>query len=297
MGDDLTLEKRKGWKSKMVRYLIYTLIILYIIWPLSIMIEESFRIDLSPFFAGRGVTFAGGIPFYSGGFNPSLINYWEAFTLEAFPRLVLNSAIIAVASVGTSLLIGTPAAYVLARHKFRGKGLLEFLVLSLRTISPFAVIIPFYVIYGRTGLWDTYLGMMLVYWVINLPVIVWMMKGFLSDIPKDIWEAAVLHGASEFTILRKVALPLVVPGLIATAVFAFVLTWNEFLYASILTGPVTKTVTKGIWFGMSEAAETFKVVEWDDINTAGTLAFIPAITMIILIRKYLVRGFTMGSSN
>jgi multiple sugar transport system permease protein len=106
-----------------------------------------------------------------------------------------------------------------------------------------------------------------------------------------------LHGASEFTILRKVALPLVVPGLIATAVFAFVLTWNEFLYASILTGPVTKTVTKGIWFGMSEAAETFKVVEWDDINTAGTLAFIPAITMIILIRKYLVRGFTMGSSN
>lgn len=290
------MEKRNEWMPRILRYLAYTLIGLYIMWPISIMIEESFRIDLSPLFAGRGVTFAGGIPFYSGGFNPSLINYWEAFAFQAFPRLVFNSSVIAVASVGTCLLIGTPAAYVLARYRFKGKSVIEFLVLSLRTISPFAVLIPFYVVYNQIGLWDTYLGMTLVYWVINLPVVMWMMKGFFSDIPKDIWEAAVLHGASDFTILRRVALPLVIPGLIATAVFAFVLTWNEFLYASILTGPVTKTVTKGIWFGMSEAAETFKVVEWDDINTAGTLAFIPAITMIIFIRKYLVRGFTMGSS-
>jgi multiple sugar transport system permease protein len=137
--------------------------------------------------------------------------------------------------------------------------------------------------------------MMVVYWVLNLPVVIWMMRGFFQDIPKDIWEAASSYGASEFTIFWRVALPIVIPGLIATIIFAFVLTWNEFLYSSILTGPVTKTVTKGVWFGMGEAGG-FKVVEWDDINTGGVLAFLPAVTLIILIRRYLVRGFTLGAT-
>jgi multiple sugar transport system permease protein len=167
--------------------------------------------------------------------------------------------------------------------------------LTLRTISPFAVIVPFYWLYSQYNLWNNHLGMMSIYWVINLPIVVWMMRGFFSDIPKEIWEAATIHGASEFMILRKVALPLVIPGLIATIIFAFVLTWNEFLYASILTGPDTGTVTKGIWFGMGEAGG-FKVVEWDDINTGGVLAFLPALALIVLIRKYLVRGFTLGSA-
>ncbi len=278
------------------RYIIYILIILWILWPIAIMFLESFRMDLSPLLAGRGIMFIGNVPFFSGGFRPSIINYFEAFAFAAFPRLVFNSTIIALASVVTCLFIGTPTAYALARFKFRGKGVLEFMVLTLRTISPFAVIVPFYWIYGQTGLWDTYPGMMSVYWVINLPIVVWMMRGFFADIPKDIWEAATLYGASEFTILRRIALPLVVPGLIATVIFAFVLTWNEFLYASILTGPATKTVTKGIWFGMGEAGG-FKIVEWDDINTGGVLAFIPAVALILVIRRYLVRGFTLGSAH
>jgi len=288
-------KKYKMNMHRLRRYIVYLLVILWILWPIAIMILESVRIDLSPLLAGRGIQFIGGVPFYSGGFRPSIINYFEAFVFAAFPRLVLNSTVIALSSVISCLIIGTPAAYALVRFRFRGKGLLEFMVLTLRTISPFAVLVPFYWIYSRLDLWDTYLGMMGVYWVINLPIVVWMMRGFFADIPKDIWEAATLYGASEFTILRKVALPLVVPGLIATIIFAFVLSWNEFLYASILTGPVTKTVTKGIWFGMGEAGG-FKIVEWDDINTGGVLAFLPAVALILIIRRYLVRGFTLGSA-
>jgi len=278
------------------RYIVYTVVVLYVVWPIFIMVLESFRIDLSPLFAGRPVSFIRGVPFYSGGFNPTLKNYFEAFYISSYPRLVFNSIIIAGISVGSAIIIGTPAAYMLARYRFRGKGAVSMMILLLRTISPFAVIVPFYVMYAQLGLWDTYLGMAVVYLVINIPVVVWMMRGFFSDIPGEIWEAATLYGASDFTILRRVALPLVTSGLIATAVFALVLTWNEFLYASILVGPTAKTVTKGIWVGMSEAAESFKVVEWDDINTGGTLAFIPAVAMILLIRRYLVRGFTLGSA-
>jgi multiple sugar transport system permease protein len=287
-------QKRTGLK-RIRWYLIYILILLWILWPIAIMILESVRIDLSPLLAGKGFSWIGGVPFFSGGIRPSIINYFEAFAFAAFPRLVYNSSIIALSSVITCLIIGTPAAYSLARFRFRGKSIFEFMILTLRTISPFAVIVPFYWIYGQLGLWNTFQGMMVVYWVINLPIVVWMMRGFFADIPRDIWEAATLYGASEFTIFRKIAMPIVIPGLIATIIFAFVLTWNEFLYASILTGPATKTVTAGIWLGMGEGGG-FKVVEWDDINTGGVLAFIPAVLLILVIRRYLVRGFTLGSS-
>lgn len=277
------------------RALIYVLVCLWILWPISIMILESLRIDLSPLLAGKGFTWIGSVPFFSGGIRPSIINYFDAFAYYAFPRLVFNTVVIALASVLTSLVIGTPAAFTLARHHFRGKSLFEFLILILRTVSPFAVIVPFYSIYAQIGLWDTYQGMMVVYWVINLPVVVWMMRGFFQDIPRDIWEAASVYGASETTVFRKIALPLVIPGLIATIIFAFVLTWNEFLYSSLLTGPATKTVTKGVWYGMGESSG-FKIVEWDQINTGGVLAFLPAVALVLVIRRYLVRGFTLGSA-
>ena len=280
---------------KILKYIIYVLVLLWILWPIGIMFLESFRIDLSPLLAGRGISFIGGVPFYSGGFRPSIQNYINAFSFVSYPHLVINTVIIALSSVLSCVIIGTPTAYALARYKFRSKGFVEFLILTLRTISPFAVLIPFYTIYGHYGLWDTYLGMMVVYWVINLPVIVWMLRGFFSDIPKDIWEAATVYGASDFTILRRIAIPMIIPGLMATIIFTFVLGWNEFLYSSILTGPATKTVTKGIWFGMGEGAG-YRQVEWDAINTGGVLAFVPALILVLLIRRYLIRGFTMGSS-
>ncbi len=288
-------EGTKGRLRQARRAIVYVLICLWILWPISIMILESFRIDLSPLLAGKGIGWIGGVPFFSGGFRPGIINYFNAFAYYAFPRLVVNTVVIALASVLTSIAIGTPAAFTLARHRFRGKSLFEFLILILRTISPFAVIVPFYAVYAQTGLWDTYQGMMVVYWVLNLPVVVWMMRGFFQDIPRDIWEAASLYGASEVTIFRRIALPLVIPGLIATIIFAFVLTWNEFLYSSLLTGPMTKTVTKGVWYGMGESTG-FKIVEWDQINTGGVLAFLPAVALVLAIRQYLVRGFTLGSA-
>ncbi len=268
------------------------------LWPIFIMVLEGFGMDLGPVFSGRGISFAGQIAFYSGGFAPTLRHYIIALLPYNFPRLILNSAIISTLSLCISMPVGIPAAYVLARRGFRGKSALAFLILSLRTISPFAVVIPFLVLYTQTGLWDTHIGLSLVYLVLNLPIVVWMMRGFLGEVPKEYYELAEVEGASDIAILRKVALPMTKAGLVATAIFAFVASWNEYLFAAILTGPSAKTVSRGVVSppGAGEGLASFRIPEFDSLSVAGVLALIPAVLLILLIRRLLVKGITLGAT-
>ena len=269
---------------------------LWVLWPLSIMVEEGFRVDIGPLFSGRGASFIGEFFQGQGGIRFSTIEYVKALRVEAYPRLLVNSVIIAGSSVLVAALAGVPAAFTLALYNFRGKAWITYYILALRTISPFAVLLPFFIIYGRLGLFDTYRGMAIVYLIINLPVLTLMMRGFFKDIPKEIYEAAFISGASNSYVLRKIALPLALPGLAAAAVFAFVGTWNEFFYALFLTGTVTKTVSRGVWSGFSESIESFKILEFDELNAGGTLAIIPAIILALAVQKYLARGLTLGAA-
>jgi multiple sugar transport system permease protein len=266
--------------------------VLFAAWPLFIGLLESFDVDLGPLFSGQGITFIGGVPFYSGGFHPNLVNLYNALGIDAFPRLVFNSLTIGGLSVGMALAAGVPAAYFLARSSLRGQSLLEFLVLALRTVSPFALVIPLYLLFVQNGFWNTYFGVAVAYLTIDLPVVVWMLRGFFTDVPRELYEAAEVSGASEGQIFRRVALPHVVFGVLATAIFAFVLLWNEFLFANFLTGGATKTVSVGIWTGAGQNIGSFRSVEWDQTNMLGILAFIPAFIVILAIKKYVARGFT-----
>jgi multiple sugar transport system permease protein len=259
------------------------------------MVLEGFDIDLAPLFSGKAVRIIGGVPFESGGIFPTAIHYIDQLTLANFPHLVLNSTAIALIGVGVGLLVGLPAAYALSRLRLRGKGVFSFLILALRTVSPFAVILPLYLLYVDQGLWDTYVGLGVAYLVVVLPVIVWLLKGFIDDVPKETYEAAETFGASERQVFMRVCLPIIIPGIAVTAVFAFALIWNEFLIASVLTGPVTKTVSVGVWAGTGEASG-FRSVNWDDLNAAGALATIPAMAMLLAIRKYLAKGFSLATA-
>jgi multiple sugar transport system permease protein len=259
------------------------------------MAEEGFAIDLSPIWSGKGARFVGGIPFYSGGIYPTAVHYLDALSLGHFPRLVLNSTLIALLGVALSLVIGVPAAYALARLRMRGKGVVAFLLLGLRTISPFALVLPLFLLFVRNGLWDTYVGVAAAYLVVLLSVVVWMIRGFFADIPRETYEAADLFGATERQIFWRVALPMILPGIAVTAVFGLVLVWNEFLIADVLTGPVTRTVSVGVWAGLGETA--FRILEWDDLNAGGTLAFIPVIALFLLIKKYLAKGFSLATAH
>jgi len=267
---------------------------LYSVWPVILVVTEGFGIDLSPFFSGKGIRFIGGVPYYSGGIFPTTIHYLDVINVEGFPRLVLNSTAIALINLVVVLAVGIPAAYALSRMKLQGKSVIYALLLGLRTISPFAVILPLYLIYVQSGLWDTYLGMALAYLVIDTPVVVWLVRGYFLDIPRSVYEAAEVSGATERQTFLKVALPLVLPGIAATAVFAFVLIWNEFLMANLLVGPKSLTATVGVWIGGGEHAGSYKPIDWDELNAAAGLALIPALTIVLAIRKYLARAFTLG---
>jgi multiple sugar transport system permease protein len=277
-------------------YLGLALAFLFSFWPIVVMALEGADIDLGPIFSGRGISYVAGVPYYSGGIYPSLANYRDALLLGNFPRLVFNSTSIAVLSIAIALVAGVPAGYTLARSKLRGIGAIGFLLLALRTVSPFAIILPLYLTYVQVGLFDTTLGISLAYLVIDVPVVVWMLSGFFSEIPKSLYEAAESSGANERQIFWRIAVPSVAIGIAATAIFAFVLIWNEFLIASLLTASVTKTVSVGIWSGVGEGFGGLKSANWDEINAGGTLAFIPAYAVLLVVRRYLARGFSLATT-
>lgn len=270
--------------------------ILFTFWPIMVNALEGADADIGPFFSGQGITFVGGVPFYSGGFHPTLIHYIDAIGFQAFPRLIGNTTFIALSSVSIALIAGVPAGYGLARLKFRGQEAISFSLLALRTVSPFAIVIPLYILYYHTGLWDTYPGLALAYLVLVIPVAVWMVRGLFSDIPKEIYDAAEISGASESQIFRKIALPYVALGIVATAIFCVVLVWNEFLIADFLTGPVTKTVSVGIWNGLGDEIG-IRSVDEDLVSSASFLAWIPAIILFLSIKRYLAKGFSLGAAS
>jgi multiple sugar transport system permease protein len=279
------------------------------LYPILVMALEGFDADLSTLFSGKGVEVIVGVPFGTGGFHPKLANLFIALSLGAFPRLMYNTTIIDVESVGMALVAGIPAAYFLARSRLRGRSAIGFVILSLRTISPFALVIPMYLLFvnppsitvlGSTirlpELWDTYFGLALAYLAIDIPVVVLMLRSFFIDIPKETYEAAEVSGASESQIFWRIALPTIAFGIAATAIFAFVLLWNEFLLADILTGAGAKTVAVGVWTGAGEAVGGFRNLDVDLTSMFGFLAFIPVYIIILAIRKYLARGFSLATA-
>lgn len=283
--------------GKVAIYLALVLAALFSVWPIFIMALEGYSIDLSPLFSGKGIREVGGVPFYSGGIYPTPIHYLDAFALNAFPARVVNTLAVSGISVVMALAAGIVAAYTLARIPIKGKGAISYMLLALRAVSPFAVVVPLYVFYTKNGLWDTYFGVALADELVILSVVVWMLRGFFTDIPREIYDAAAVFGASEGQIFRRVALRMVIPGIIVTSLFALVLVWNEFVISDILTGPVTKMVTVGVWSGLGENTISHGVINYDDLNAGGFLAWIPAIAVMLAIKKYLAKGYSLGTAS
>jgi len=292
-----TKKKPLSFDSRIVAYGSLVFAALYSVWPIMVMGLEGYNVDLSPLFSGKGIRFVGGVPAYSGGIYPTPIHYLDALFIGAFPRLLGNTLLISAISIAMALAAGLGTAYMLARIPVRGRGVLSYLLLALRAVSPFLVIVPLYIYYTRNGLWDTYFGLALAEELTILSVVVWMLRGFFADIPREVYDAAAVFGASEGQIFRRVALRMVIPGVIVTVVFSFILIWNEFVIADILSGGAAKTVAVGVWSGLGESVQAFKVVSPDDLNAGGFLAWVPAIAVMLAIRKYLAKGYSLGTAS
>jgi len=287
----------RSWR-RILLYVFAILAAFYSFWPVMVMALEGYNIDFGVIIAGyagkSSVVLIGGVPVRVSSIIPSAYYYLQALTLEAYPRLVANTLVVAAITIAGALAAGIPVAYVLARIDVRGKTLISYLLLALRTVSQYMVIIPLYIAYSRFGIYDTYVGVALAEQLLVLTVVVWMLRGFFSDVPRDVYEAATVFGKNEWQVFRRVVFPMVIPGVVVTTMFALVLLWNEFIIADTLTGVATRTVAVGVWEGMSINQLSFNALAWNSLNAAGFLAYIPAITVMLAIRRYLAKGFSLG---
>ena len=207
-----------------------------------------------------------------------------------FLKRFANSLIIAFGSTALSVLLGTIAAYGFSRFKVPLKDDLLFFILSTRMMPPIAVAIPIYLMYRELGLSDTKLGMILLYTAVNVSLAVWLLKGFIDEIPREYEEAAMIDGYTRLQAFRKVVLPQATTGIVATAIFCMIFAWNEYAFAVLLTSGDAQTAPPFIPTIIGEGG-----MDWPAVGAGTTLFLIPILVFTILLRKHLLRGITFGA--
>lgn len=233
-------------------------------------------------------------------FEPTLSNYQGIITgkLETsaaaleinFLQNLWNSILLSVASVSLALLLGVPAAYAFARHKFKGSEDIAFTLLSFRFAPPLLVLLPLALYFQKLGLADTYIGLIWVYQLICLPLILWIVRGYFEDISPDIEYAYRIAGHSWFATFRKIALPLAGPGIAAAGLLAFIFAWNNFIFALVLASADKQPVTVG-----ALAFITASGIQYGQIAAAIVMSIAPTLALALYAQKYLVEGLSLGA--
>ena len=200
-----------------------------------------------------------------------------------------NSLLLAGCSTLISMFLGTLCAYSLARFKTGGENLAVWII-SQRMIPPIAIVFPLFLLYVWFGWVDTYFGMILLYTAFNLPYVIWMMRGYIEDVPIDLEQSALVDGCTRWQVLLRVVFPMVRTGLFATAVFSFVFAWNDFIFALVMTRSAVTTYPVQVthYFG---AQSNF----WAKIAAMSVLGTLPVLVAVAALQKYLVRGISLGA--
>jgi multiple sugar transport system permease protein len=226
-------------------------------------------------------------------FSPTLAHYYDAFVARSFGQYLITSAFVAVASTASAMVIGTLAAYSLARFRlpYNLDNKLSLWILSTRMFPAIVTAVPLFLMMRDLRLLNTRLALVIVYTAFNLPFVVWMMRGFFAELPRDLEEAALVDGDSRIGALWRVVLPLVAPGLAATAVFCLIVSWNEFLFALVLT-QTDDAMTLPV--GIAGRVTQYEI-KWGVMSAAGAVAIVPILVFALAVQKYLVRGLSMGA--
>jgi multiple sugar transport system permease protein len=222
-------------------------------------------------------------------FTPTFQNYAEVLSRPDFLVPLKNTVIVTLGALLLSVIIGLPAAYALARMEFRGKEDLAFSFLSLRFAPELIILLPLFVIYQSFGLYDTYIGLILVYQLITFPLMVWMMRSFLEDVPKELEEAVQIDGGSWFTSFRMIVTRIALPGLAASCVLSFIYAWNHFVFALVLASDKT-VITGGLLQFIS-----FEQIQWGAMAAGVMLAIVPEFVIAVFALRYMIRGLTAGT--
>ncbi|GGG48526.1 carbohydrate ABC transporter permease [Chelatococcus composti] len=220
----------------------------------------------------------------------TLKHYRDLLARTTFAGNLLNSFIVAVGAVAVGLLVSVPAAYAFSRFRFPGRRwlMVQFLVVNMFPIV--LIIIPLFVLMRSLGLLDTFIGVIAGHSTFAIPFSVWMMTSYMNAIPTELDEAAIMDGASRLQTIRLVILPLVMPGIVTTGIYIFVTSWNEYLFAMMLSGQNVRTVTVALQLFIGEFT-----VQWGLLTAGGTLVAIPVTILFLLVQRRLVSGLTAGA--
>ena len=227
--------------------------------------------------------------------RPTTANYYDLLVTQRFYLKGRNSLIVAIIAATLAVTVGTLAAYALSRFRLpkNFNYHLLFTILTIRMFPPIVTVIPLFAFYNREffgfKLYDTQIGLGLIHGFMELPLVLWMMIGFFRDIPRDMEEAALVDGDSRLAVLRKIALPLVAPGLAATFILVFISSWNEFLVALILTGSRAQTLPIAVAGQIGQYD-----VQWGNMMAAGVITTVPVLVLALLTQRYLTRGLAVG---
>jgi len=280
--------ERKSTPFEILRYGIILIVLIWTVFPIAWLILTSLKpandIMVSPprFF-----------------FTPTLENYAYAMGKANFAIFIANTLVVSLVSTLFVVILASLAAYSFARYNV-GQGNILFFILTTKMMPAIAVVLPFFLIFrdiGRTpigeslgiGL-DTRAALIISYTIFNLPFAIWLMVSFFQDISRELEESARLNGYNRLQVLQKVVLPLAAPGIAVTAIFCLIFSWNEFLFAYILTRDAARTITVGV-----ESFFTLRGILWGPVAAAATISVVPMLIFVLVLQRYMVRGLTFGA--
>lgn len=275
------MRNRKRTALKTLVFLIVIGALLWTLIPLAWIFLSSFKYEADQF----------SVPprWFPGSLT--LQNYAKFFGNAEFVRSFLNSIMVTLLSTLIALGLGVPAAYSLARFNWKHSNSIAFVILLARMTPPIVMVLPFFMIARYTNLSNTVIPIVIALSFFSVPFAVWMMRGFFQEIPVSIEEAALIDGCTRFQALRKIILPLVLPGISATSILCALISWNEFLFSLVLTGKDTRTLPVLVNMFVSE-----RNIEWGVMSAAAIVIVLPMVIFGMIVQNDLVRGLTMGSN-
>ncbi|MCZ8542877.1 carbohydrate ABC transporter permease [Mesorhizobium qingshengii] len=275
--------------ERILRGVALTLVVIFFMFPIAWIFMMSFQTNETILRIPPQLIFEPTLANYTALITGKLVT--AAGTLDiAFMRNLWNSVFLSVTSVAVSLLLGVPAAYAFARHKFRGSEDIAFTLLSFKFAPALLVLLPLTLYFQKLGLANTYIGLIWVYQLICLPLILWIVRGYFEDIPADIEYAYRIGGHSWFATFRKIALPLAGPGIAAAGLLAFIFAWNNFVFALVLASADKQPVTVG-----ALAFITSSGIQYGQISAAIVLSITPTLALALYAQRYLVEGLSLGA--
>ncbi len=220
-------------------------------------------------------------------FTPTFDNYREVFRKNPFFTFTWNSMVVAAGSTGLALLLGLPGAFAIARFKRTG---IALAILTARMAPGIGYLIPWFILFTKAKLIDTYTALILTHLIVALPLVLWVMIGFFEDVPGELIEAARIDGCTHWSAFLRIALPLAKPGIVATGILAFIFSWNNFLFSLIIAGYKTRTLPIAVYSFLS-----YEEINWGGLTAAATVITLPVLALALLVQKHIVRGLTLGA--